>query len=182
MLTIEVPIGEEGFDEATQKFVVPETFTVEMEHSLASISKWESKWEKPFLSQEEKTNEQSFDYLQMMCLTPDVPPEIWYALTPENTKTIQDYIAAKMTATWFYEDNAPGPRNREIVTAEVVYYWMVTMNIPFECQYWHFNRLITLVRVINKKNEPPKKMSPREVAARNRRLNEQRQAQYGTRG
>lgn len=181
MLTIKVPMSEEFYDEEKQQFVDPEVFTLELEHSLASLSKWESREEKPFLSQDEKTREQTMAYVRDMVLTLDVPEEVFTKLTAANLNAINDYINAKMTATWFNEME-PRRASREVITAELVYYWLVSHQIPFETQYWHLNRLITLVRVINEKNKPSKKMNRQTAAQRQRELNAQRRARYGTRG
>jgi hypothetical protein len=171
---------KEGYDETTKKFVVLESYEIELEHSLFSLSKWESKYEKPFLAEKEKTAEESLDYIKMMTLTPNVPPEIWLELSEKNLVQIQEYVAAKMTATWFSERaNRP---STETITAELIYYWMVALQIPFECQYWHLNKLLTLVRVCNEKNAPPKKMSKADAAAQQRALNAKRMQEYGTTG
>jgi hypothetical protein len=178
VLTIEVPI-EELFDETTDEFDT-KVYRLDLEHSLFSLSKWESFYERPFLRDTPKTAEEVLFYIKAMTLTPNVPPEIYEKLSQENVTAINQHMSAKMTATWF-KDSAE-QASREIVTAEIIYYWMVAMEIPFECQYWHLNRLLTLVRVINMKNAPKKQMSQGEIAARNRELNAQRRAELGTTG
>ena len=180
MLTITVP-GIEMFDDESQEFVTRDDVTLELEHSLVSLSKWESKHEKPFLGKIEKTNEEVIDYIRCMTLTPEVSEELYSKLSKENLETINKYIEAKMTATWFNE--APGaPKSRDVITSELIYYWMVIFQIPFECENWHLNRLFTLIRVCNIKQSKPTKMSRAEASARQRELNAQRRVQLGTRG
>ena len=181
MLSIIVALEGEMFDEESQEFFPRETTTLELEHSLVSLSKWESKHEKPFLKNEKKTTEETIDYIRCMLITPDVPEEVFSKLSEENIMEINEYIEAKMTATWF--SDAPGaPQSRDVITAELIYYWMVVFQIPFECEHWHLNRLFTLIRVCNIKQSKPKKMSRSELAARNRELNAQRKAQLGSSG
>lgn len=180
MLRITIPAAE-LWDEEHQRFVETKEQTLQLEHSLVSISKWESKWCKAFLSKNDKTAEETLDYIKCMTITPNVDPNVYNFLTQENIREINAYIQAPMTATYFSEDKrAKG--SREIVTAELIYYWMISLNIPFECQKWHLNRLLALVRVCNIKNSPPKKYSRRELASRNAALNAARRKQLNTTG
>ena len=181
MLRITIPISPEGWDEKKEEFVEAKTVTLQLEHSLVSLSKWESKWCKPFLSTGDKTSEETLDYIKCMTLTQNVDPDIYSRVTAKNIEDINQYIYAPMTATTFSEDKR-GKTNREIVTAELIYYWMIALNIPFECQKWHLNRLLTLIRVCNVKNAPPKKMSKRELMSRNAALNAARRKQLNTNG
>lgn len=180
MLSITVP-GHELFNDETEEFVTEGDVRLELEHSLASLSKWESLWEKPFLGGVEKSTEEATSYIKCMCLTPDIPPEVFLRLSQQNLQEINDYINAKMTATWFKEvaksRNAP-----EIITAELIYYWMIALQIPFETQYWHLERLFTLIKVVNLKNAPVKKTPRADLAAQRRELNAKRKAEYGTKG
>jgi hypothetical protein len=179
VLTILLP-GQELYDEKQEQFITLESIELKLEHSLVSLSKWESIHEKPFLGRDEKTDEEVMDYIRCMILTPDVSPNITDRFTPGEISRIHSYIEAKMTATWFSEKHTPP--SREVITSELIYYWMIAFQIPMECENWHLNRLLTLVRVCNIKNQPPKKMSKHELARRNRELNAQRRAQFNTRG
>jgi hypothetical protein len=180
MLIIEVP-GVELYDEERQEFTNSEGFTLELEHSLVSLSKWESIFEKPFLGTKEKTTEEVLGYIEAMILTEKIPPGVLSRMSQENFSAVDAYLDAKQTATWFTESKNQ-PRSREVVTSELIYYWMLTFNIPIECEAWHLNRLFTLIRICNIKNTKPTKMSRSEQAAHNRNLNAQRRAQLGTRG
>ena len=180
MLRLIVSSGE-GFDEEKSEIVELDPEILELEHSLVSLSKWESKYEKPFLSKDEKSSAETLDYVRMMVVTPtNVSDETMKKVTRKDYEKINEYINAKMTATWFKES---GPqRSQEVITSELIYYWMIAASVPFECQHWHLNRLITLIRVCQQKNAPKKKMSRSEMAAQRRALNEQRRAQFKTNG
>ena len=182
MLTIEIPIDSEGWDEAKQEFVESRTQSLQLEHSLISLSKWESKWHKPFLSTKEMTDEETLDYIKCMTLTKNVKPDVYNHITRENMNDVVNYISDPMTATTFYKDEK-GANNRETVTSELIYYWMIASNIPFDpCQKWHLNRLITLIRVCGIKNTPPQKRSRREIMSRNAALNAARRQQMNSKG
>lgn len=180
MLQIVIPATEQ-YDELKGEFIYTKEQTLQLEHSLVSLSKWESKWCKPFISKQRKTIEETIDYIKFMTLTRNVDPEVYENLTEENLKQVDEYIEAPMTATWFAKSNSTGG-NGEQVTSELIYYWMIALNIPFECQKWHLNRLLTLIKVCNIKNQPPKKMSRREIMSRNSALNAARKQQYNTKG
>lgn len=184
MLRITIP-GDEQWDAGREEFVQSrKDQTLQLEHSLVSISKWESKWCKPFLRKDQMTDEEIVDYVKCMTLTQNVDPEAYRFLTNENIEQVNQYINAPMTATWFSEDkNSKGKRSKgEQITSELIYYWMISLNIPFECQKWHLNRLLTLIRVCNVKNQPPKKMSRKEILSRNAALNAARKQQLNTKG
>ena len=180
MLQITIPAVEQ-WDESVQEFVYSKPQTLQLEHSLISLSKWESKWHKPFLSKTEKTTEETIDYIRCMTLTQNAKPEVYSNLSVENILQVNEYIENPMTATTFIEDR-DGKKSREIVTAELIYYWMISLNIPVEFEKWHLNRLLTLIRVCNIKNQPPKKSSRREIMSRNAALNAARKRQLNTNG
>lgn len=180
MIRITIPESE-SWDEAKQEFIPVKEQTLQLEHSLVSLSKWESKWCKPFFSKQEKTYEETMDYIKCMTLTQNVDPNVYSHLTEDNIIQINNYIEAPMTATTFYEDKN-GAKSREIITSELIYYWMIALNIPFECQKWHINRLLTLIRVCNIKNAPPKKMSKSKIASQYAAINQARRKQLNTRG
>ena len=180
MLEITIP-AIELWDEEKHEFINKKEQTLQLEHSLVSLSKWESKWCKSFLYTKEKTFEETLDYIKCMTITQNVSDDVYTRLTNKNIEDINNYIAAPMTATVFYDNKNQGGKN-ETVTAELIYYWMISLNIPFECQKWHLNKLITLIRVCNVKNTPPKKMSKRELMSRNASLNAARRKQLNTRG
>lgn len=180
MLKLFVP-ETEFYDEVKEEFITTEGLVLHLEHSLVSVSKWESEFQKPFLSGGEKSNFETVKYIQCMVLSPEVSQEDLLRLTQENLEQINAYIESKYSATTF--GLMPETKGRgETITSELVYYWMIAFNIPFECQHWHLNRLFALIRICNIKNSKSKKMSRREIASRNRELNAQRRAQLGTTG
>lgn len=179
MLQIIVP-EIEFYDERVEEFVTCKAQVLQLEHSLVSISKWESRWNKPFLDGKDKTYEELIHYIECMTITQNVKPDVYKRLTQQNVSDINAYIESPMTATTFSDKDQS--INREIITSEIIYYWMVTFNIPFECQKWHLNRLLTLIKVCNIKSNPPKKMGRQEILQKNKQLNEARKAKLNTRG
>jgi len=180
MLTITVP-GVESFDEEKEQFLYSESTVLELEHSLASLSKWESKFEKPFLGPENKTTEETYAYIKMMCLGDNLTDEVLQRFTAENFEAVNDYIESKMTATWFKDlPNKPG--SREVITNEIIRYWMISLGISLEYETRHLNQLFTLIRVISEKNKPAKKMSRSEMIQQRNALNAQRRQQFNTTG
>lgn len=176
MLTIVIP-ETELYDEVLNEITIVKEQKLVLEHSLVSISKWESKWHKPFFSRTEKTKEETIDYIRCMSVN-QVDPNIYKCLTLNHIKQVNIYIEDPMTATKINSQK----KSNEVITAEIIYYWMVALNIPFECQKWHLNRLLTLINVCSIKNKPPKKMSPREVMSRNASLNAARRKALHSRG
>lgn len=181
MLQLVVPMEPEMWDEVNEVFILPKTVTLQLEHSLVSLSKWESKWCKPFLSNKGLTDEESLDYIKCMVISKNVNPEVFDHFTKDNVKAVIDYINAPMTATTFSKESN-GKTNKEIITSELIYYWMIAYNIPSEYQKWHLNRLLTLIRVCGIKNAPPKKMGKGEIMRNNAALNAARRAKLHSKG
>ena len=180
MLQIIIP-ATELWDEKREIFINTKEQILQLEHSLVSLSKWESKWCKPFLSKEAKTIDETIDYIKCMTITQNVDPDVYYAITRNNIEEVNKYIEAPMTATTFSK-TTNGKPNREQITAELIYYWMIALNIPFECQKWHLNRLLTLIKVCDIKNQAPKKMGRNEQLRSNAALNAARRKHYNTKG
>lgn len=180
MLQITVP-DRELWDNAREEFIYKRGQTIQLEHSLVSLSKWESKYCKPFLSKEEKTQEETVDYIKCMTLTQNVRSEVYDNLSEKNFEEIKQYIESPMTATYI-SDNKSTRHSGEQTTAELIYYWMISFGIPMECQKWHLNRLLTLIRVCNIKNQPPKKRSTKDIMKRNSAINAARRKRLNTRG
>lgn len=179
MLKIVIP-GIELYDEEKEEFITTKPQTLHLEHSLVSLAKWESKWNKPFLTKDNKTYEETIDYIRCMTITQNISEDTYRLLTSENIQQVNDYIELPMTATTF--SNQKKPPSKDVVTAEIIYYWMISLNIPFECQKWHLNRLLTLINVCNIKNQPSKKMSKRDILNRNKTLNKARRETLNTKG
>lgn len=181
MLTITIPASE-AWDAQRNEFVYTKEQTLCLEHSLVSVSKWESKWHKPFLDRKrEKTIEEALDYIRCMTITQNVDPNVYLFLTDENVQQIRDYIDDPMTATYFSKEEGKGGSSK-IVTSEIIYYWMIAQNVPLECQKWHLNRLLTLIRVCNEENKPKKKQKKGDQIRNYAALNAQRRAMTGSRG
>lgn len=180
ILRLRVP-SVELYDDAKEEFVNTKEYNLSLQHSLISIAKWESRWTKPFLETENKTLEETLDYVKCMTITQNVPDVAYEYLSEEVLNKIKEHIKAPMTATTIAKQSGGG-NNKEIVTAEIIYYWMVALDIPMECQTWHINRLLTLINVCNIKNNPPKKMGKQDAMAQQRRLNQQRKEQMQTKG
>lgn len=173
--------GQEYFDEETQTFETVNDIVLDLEHSLLSLSKWESKYQKPFLSAGSKSSEELFGYLKAMVVTPNVDVDVLHQCSQQTIDRIQEYIDSAQSATTF----GMLPERRgigEVITSELIYYWMVNFNIPFECEVWHLNRLFALIRICTIKSSKPKKMSRAELARRNAELNAKRRAQLNTSG
>lgn len=182
--------SKEGWDSVKNEFIKTKPTTICLEHSLVSLSKWESKYKKPFLSSD-KTEKEIRDYIKMMTITQNVDNSIYTLLEPEDFSKINNYISDSMTATWFNdvkpEGAAPTRPNKQIITSELIYYWMISYRIPFECQKWHLNRLLTLIRICSVEEAKANgkgagKMSKRDILSQNRALNAARRQKLNSKG
>lgn len=191
MLKLTIP-ATELYNELTGEFIeIPET-TLQLEHSLISLSKWESKWKKPFLDdQSTRTYEEMIDYIRCMTLTQNVNPDVYLGIKGSLMREVRDYIDDRMTATWISEEARKKMRaknrkvlkpEKEAITSELIYYWMISLQIPFECQKWHINRLLTLIEVCNMKGEAPTKIPQQEQIRNYAALNAARKKKHHTRG
>ena len=181
MLSIHIK-ERELFDERTSEFITVKGGTLKLEHSLVSISKWESKWKIPFLSEKKKTNAQIDDYIRCMSVNGDPDPILIASISSEDKNRIIDYIEEKQTATWFTNLDDKRNTQSDIITSERIYYWMIVYQIPHEYEKWHLSRLLTLIEICNRENTPPKKMTQAEISARNKALNAERKARLHSRG
>lgn len=183
MLQLKIPLGPELWDNEKEEFIPPEYRIITLEHSLVSLSKWESKWCKPFLDEKRTmTTEESIDYIRCMTITQNVPPDTYSHITQENVDEVTKYIKAPMTATWFSKEEQKKGGAKEIITSELIYYWMIALNIPDRFEKWHLNRLLTLIRICNVKNAPPKKTSKRATANRYAAMNAARRQRLNSKG
>lgn len=181
MLKLYLP-KREMFNEETNEFVYDgKDITLTLEHSLVSVSRWESKWKEPFLSSKGMSLAQSLDYIKCMTITQNVDPDVYRRITDVEMQQVNEYMNDPMTATTFSKE-PPGKANKEIITSEIIYYWMFKLGIPLECQKWHFNRLMTLIKVCSIKEAPPKKMSKNEIFNQNRMLNQARRKALHSKG
>lgn len=181
MLKITIP-SNEYWDEVKEEFIKTKEQTLQLEHSLVSISKWEAKYNKEFLSKEAKTKDEVLYYVQCMTLTQNVDPSVYNRLTRQNFTDINNYIDAPMTASSVREEKYFNGVNRERVTSELIYYWMIVLGIPFECQKWHLNRLLMLIRICNAKNKPRKKSGMRDLYKQHNDINAANKKRFNTRG
>ena len=181
MLEIRID-GKEFWNQEKEEFVNTKGITLRLEHSLISISKWEAKYKRPFLSDGPKTLQETYDYIAFMSLDRNVSMTELEGITEEDYKKILDYIHDPMTATKISNNAKNKPNSNHVLTSEEIYYDMTALNIPFECEKWHLNRLLTLIKIASIKNEPPKKMSKGEIYRQNAELNRARRAKYHSRG
>ena len=185
MLEIIVPKTEELWDPVHEIFLSTKETKLTLEHSLVSLKKWEAKWKVPFLNNRQMTEDQLRDYVKCMTITQNVDPLVYYALSQDNLSEIVKYMEDPMTATVINEKNVPrgkGGTGQKVITAEMIYYWMTALNIPFECQKWHLNQLMTLIKVASIEQQPPKQMSKRDIMAQNKSLNAARRARMHSKG
>lgn len=182
MLQITIP-AKEWFDDETNRFQNVRARTLMLEHSLLSISKWEAKWHKSYMNTEGLTNEENLYYIKCMCIDPNVDMLTLSSIPYDEQVRIKEYLENSMTATTFSDRSNNGRSiRREIVTSELIYYWMIYYNIPFECEKWHINRLLTLIKICGIKERPREKMNKKENIALRRAANQARRLKTGSRG
>lgn len=180
MLRITIP-SSDLWDEVKNEFIHTKEQQLSLEHSLVSVSKWEAKWRKPFLSGKAMSLEETEDYVRCMTVTQNVSDDIYLHIPNDILSQICRYIEAPMTATWFGNEDKPNTC-RKIITSELIYCRMIALGIPFECEKWHLNRLLTLIRVCSEENKPRKKQNTRDIYSRNAALNAARRKRLGSKG
>ena len=175
MLTLDVkPMKYTVEDESGELFIkVTSGGTLNLEHSLISVSKWESKFHRSFVKRPPNNSDELLEYIRCMVVSESKPGLIEH-LSPANFEAIDEYIHDPMTATYM-RDRPDSGGGGDVITSELIYYWMIQLNIPFECQHWHFKRLMTLIKLTNAKNNSSK-VNPKRMAAQNRALNAKRKA------
>lgn len=181
MLSLTIPAAD-LWDEKNQEFIPTKERTLQLEHSLVSISKWEAKWKKSFLKHKDKTYEETVDYIKCMTITQNVDPNVYLGLTNKNIQQVNAYIEDPMTASHVPDVTETKGGPKDTMTAEMIYYCMIACNIPFECQKWHLNRLLTLIRICDMKNRKPTKRNPRDIGRSNRAINAARRKRHNSRG
>lgn len=183
MISITIPKSEVYDNKKNVFYRVDKPITLQLEHSLISVQKWESKWGKSFLGTKKKTQEEAIDYIRCMCITPNIKDEAFYCIPGKEMNRIAEYIDAPMTALVFRGGSGSGPKKREIVTADIIYYWMISYNIPSEYRKWHLNQLLTLIQVFNEKNAPKKNRRSRmEILEDYKSINERNKERFNTKG
>lgn len=166
------------WDDNSQEFITYDKKTICLEHSLLSVSKWESIYKKPFLNESEKSPQEVIDYFK--CMLIDESDSVYLNnISDKDVQKIQEYIEDPMTASWVSGDTS---RDRSVITSELIYYWMVSAQIPFETERWHLNRLLMLIRIFGEKTNPSRKKSRAQIIEEQRRLNNERRAKLGTNG
>ena len=182
-LQITVPPLEIGYNPTTREFIYSHSkeVTLTLEHSLVSLSKWEAKWKTPFLSKAKMTREETIDYIRCMTITQNVDPNVYKGIDDSIIRKVNDYIKDPMTATWFAKEENKKYQS-SIITAERIYCWMITLQIPSEYRKWHLNQLITLIRVCELENRPKKNIPRAENLARIRALNAKRRNALRSKG
>lgn len=172
---------DEFYDERADKFIQIPACTLTLEHSLISLAKWESRWHKPYFDGLAKSSAEDLDYIKCMVIGNVKDDHVFSTLSTENIYTIKEYINNPMTATTFQKKTS-GKNKKEVTTAETLYAHMFAHRIPMDCQKWHLNRLLTLLRVCDLQNAPREKMSKKQTASWNAEQNAARRAKYNTRG
>ena len=181
VLKILIP-GKEDWDEANQCFIYSKDTVLNLKHSLVSIAKWETNWNISFLDKfgkKETTVEQVLDYIRCMTINQNIDPNVYKCLTNKNVEDVFTYIGSSMTATTFSDHLKPG--RKRIVTSELVYSWMIDFGVPFQCEKWPFDRLITLLRVCEAEHREHKKGSTSSAMKRNRDIKQRNRARKAAR-
>lgn len=165
----------------TNEFLEVKGRTLKLEHSLVSLAKWEALYEKPFMENNSLPRNETLDYIRCMTITQNVDPNVYLIIDDKGVQEVDAYIKRPMTATKFSK-RLQHKLNRDIITSEIIYYWMVVLEIPFECQRWHLNRLLTLINVCNLKNQKKNPMAKSDILRANADENARRRAMMNSKG